>query len=111
MPGQRSNRMRNREGSPIVERDAWSGQGHEGAVMDGRRWALALLAGAALAITSGSGVAHAIPDPTPPIIPSIIDQLVTSGPALDVDQSDRGAPGTYSDDVGMVCQNLGIRCR
>jgi hypothetical protein len=79
--------------------------------MDGRRWALALLAGGALAITSGTGLAHAQPDPTPPILPSIIDQLVTSSPVLDVNQSDQGGPATSSDDVGMVCQNLTIRCR
>ena len=79
--------------------------------MDGRRWALALLAGGALAITSGTGLAQAQPDPSPPIIPSIIDQLVTSSPVLDVNQSDQGGPGTFSDDVGMVCQNLTVRCR
>lgn len=79
--------------------------------MDGRRWALGLLAGGALAFTSGAGLAHAQPDPTPPILPSIIDQLVTSSPALDVNQSDQGGPGAYSDDVGMVCQNLTVHCR
>ena len=79
--------------------------------MDGRKWALALLAGGALTITCGSGLAYAQPDPVPPILPSIIDQLVTSSPALDVNQSDQGRPATNSDDVGMVCQNLTVRCR
>lgn len=79
--------------------------------MDGRRWALALLAGGALAVTSGAGLAHTQPDPVPPILPSIIDQVVTSSPALDVNPSDQGRPPTYSDDVGMVCQNLTVRCR
>ncbi|WP_142282717.1 hypothetical protein [Mycobacterium aquaticum] len=79
--------------------------------MSGRKWALALLVGAALAATAGSGLAHAQPDPAVPVIPSILDQLVTSGPALDVDPSDQGGRSKYSDDVGMVCQNLTARCR
>ncbi|ART72854.1 hypothetical protein BTO20_33680 [Mycobacterium dioxanotrophicus] len=79
--------------------------------MNGRKWALALLTGGALAITTGSGLAHAQPDPSVPVIPSILDQLVSSTPALSVDPSDRGGPYTYSDDVGMVCQNLTVHCR
>ncbi len=79
--------------------------------MGGGRWVLALLAGGALAITCGSGLAQAQPDPAVPVVPSLIDQLVTSTPALLVDPSDRGGPETISDDVGIVCQNLGVRCR
>lgn len=78
--------------------------------MDGRTWAPALLVGAALAVTTGGGVAQAQPDPSP-VVPSILDQLVTSSPVLDVSQSDQGGPGTYSDQVGMVCQNLTAHCR
>ncbi len=79
--------------------------------MDGRRWAFALLVSGALAVTTGSGLAHAQPDPAVPVIPSIIDQLVTSSPALDVDPSDQGGRSKFSDDVGMVCQNLTVHCR
>jgi hypothetical protein len=93
-----------------VEENAWSG-GVGGEAMDGRKWVLALLVGGALAVTTGSGLAHAQPDPSVPVIPSILDQLVSSTPALVVDPSDRGGPSNYSDDVGMVCQNLTAHCR
>ena len=38
-----------------------------------------------LGVAATGGLAHAQPDPTLPIVPSIIDQLVTSTPALSVD--------------------------
>jgi hypothetical protein len=64
-----------------------------------------------LGVTATSGLAHAQPDPTQPIVPSIIDQLVTSTPALLVDPRDAGATVSRWGGVGMVCQNLNVRCR
>ena len=77
------------------------------------RCALRLLAGGigVLALVCCAGVAHAQPVPTPPPVPSIIDQLVTSTPALSVDPSDEGGPSTQWGGVGMFCQNLWVRCR
>jgi hypothetical protein len=81
--------------------------------MQRHRWALRLLAGAlgVLGITGGTGLAHALPDPSLPVVPSIIDQLVTSTPALSVDPSDEGGRMALSGGVGMICQNLMVRCR
>ena len=77
------------------------------------RCALRLLAGGigVLALACCTGVARAQPDPSPPPVPSIIDQLVTSTPALSVDPSDEGGPSTQWGGVGMFCQNLWVRCR
>ena len=78
-----------------------------------RRWAVTLLA-CAMSVTGAiadAGLAHAQPDPSPPVIPSIIDQLLTSTPALSVDPNDEGGPLARWGGVGMICQNLTIRCR
>jgi hypothetical protein len=64
-----------------------------------------------VALAGSTGVAHAQPGPTPPPVPSIIDQLITSTPALSVNPSDEGGPSTPWDGVGMFCQNLWVRCR
>ena len=77
------------------------------------RCALRLLVGgvSVLALVCGTGVAGAQPDPNQPPVPSILDQLVTSTPALSVNPSDEGGPSTPWDGVGMFCQNLWVRCR
>ena len=76
-------------------------------------FARVLLAGAmsVMALAQGTGVAHAQPDPTPPPVPGIIDQLLTQTPALFVDPTDEGGPATSWDGVGMYCQNLFVHCR
>lgn len=81
--------------------------------MQRRSWALKLLACASgvMGTVAGAGLAHAQPDPSPPIIPSIIDQLLTSTPALSVDPSDEGGPANQWGGVGMICENLTVRCR
>ena len=78
-----------------------------------RRWALSLLAAGApaLALIGGTGVAGALPNPSPPPPPSIIDQLVTQTPALTVDSSDEGGPSMLWGGAGMFCENLWVRCR
>ena len=80
--------------------------------MTPRSAALKLLAGGigVLAVTTTSAVAVAQPDPSPPV-PSIIDQLVTSSPALSVNPTDDGSRSSQWGDFGMICQNFGIRCR
>lgn len=72
-----------------------------------------LLAGAVtvLALTGGTGVAHADPDPVLPPAPGIITQLVTSTPALSPDTADEDGPAKGSDAVGMFCENQFARCR
>ena len=84
-----------------------------GAEMQRHRWALSLLAGAlgALAMTGGTGLAQAQPDSSQPVVPSIIEQLITSTPALSVDPSDDGGLPSQRGGVGMICQNLMVRCR
>ncbi|SHW47984.1 Uncharacterised protein [Mycobacteroides abscessus subsp. abscessus] len=72
---------------------------------------LAACALGVLGVTTASGLAQAQPDPTLPIVPSIIEQLVTSTPALSVDPRDAGAVVSRWGGVGMVCQNPNVRCR
>ncbi|MGW4098273.1 hypothetical protein [Mycobacterium sp. NPDC004974] len=64
-----------------------------------------------LAAIAGAGVAHAQPDPSQPVVPAIIDQLITSTPALSVNPNGNRGQVSVSGDVGMVCQNLTVRCR
>jgi hypothetical protein len=63
-----------------------------------------------VAVVETSALASAQPDPAPPV-PSIIDQLVTSSPALSVNPTDDGSQSSQWGDFGMICQNFGIRCR
>jgi hypothetical protein len=81
--------------------------------MNLHRCALRSLAGGvgALALLCGNGVARAAPDPTPPPVPSIIDQLLTLTPALSINPTDEGGPSTPWGGFGMYCQNLFVRCR
>src|SRR5262245_11921879 len=103
--------------APIGRHTLWTAlmpwRRHKGATMKPRRFALRLLVGgiSVLALAGGTGVAQAQPDPTPPPVPSIIDQLVTSTPALSVSPSDDGSASTKWGGVGMFCQNLFVRCR
>lgn len=72
---------------------------------------LAACALGVLGMTTASGLAQAQPDPTLPIVPSIIDQLVTSTPALSIDPRDAGGAISRWGGIGMVCQNPNVRCR
>ncbi|CAM5691673.1 hypothetical protein MAUB1S_03085 [Mycolicibacterium aubagnense] len=78
-----------------------------------RKWVprLAACAFGVLGLTATGGLAHAQPDPSLPIVPSIIDQLVTSTPALSVDPRDEGGTVSRWGGIGMICQNLNVRCR
>jgi hypothetical protein len=78
-----------------------------------RRFARRLLVAgtSVLALAGGTAVAHAQPAPTPPPVPSIIDQLQTSTPALSVNPNDDGSASTQWGGVGMFCQNLFVICR
>lgn len=78
-----------------------------------RSWVVRLVACAlgVLGVTASGGLAHAQPDPTLPIVPSLIDELVTSTSALSVDPRDAVPAVTPWGGVGMVCQNLNARCR
>ncbi len=84
----------------------------EGPMMTRHSAALKLLAGGlgAFAVTATSAVAFAQPDTSPPV-PSLIDQLVTSSPALSVNPTDDGSQSSQWGGFGMICQNFGIRCR
>jgi hypothetical protein len=90
--------------------------------------ARALLAGgiSVMALAGGIGVASAQPaDPDPLPAPPIIDQLITSTPALWAPPGFQGGPGlavgrggagtsrTSTDwgGVGMYCENPSVRCR
>ncbi|WP_158021310.1 hypothetical protein [Mycolicibacterium chubuense] len=63
----------------------------------------------AVAVGGGAGVAGAQPNPPPPA--PVIDQLITSTPALGVTPNDEGGPVERWGGVGMFCQNFWIRCR
>ena len=75
------------------------------------RCVLRLLAGvfAVSVLACCIGIASAQADPSQPPVPSLIDQLLTSTPALTVDPSDQGGPETEWGGVGMFCQNLWVR--
>lgn len=64
-----------------------------------------------VALGHATGVAVAQPDPSPPWVPSIIDQLITQTPVLSVDPTDQGGPATQWGGFGMFCQNQGVSCR
>lgn len=80
--------------------------------------ACGLLIGAitATALAASTAIAHAEPDIAPPPAPTI-DQiltqtLLTQSPSLFANPADRGRPSEVnSDDVGMYCQNLYVKCR
>jgi len=75
-------------------------------------YARGLLAAAisVMALAGGTAVAHADSDPFLPG-PGIIDQLITSTPALSVNPADEGGPAINWGGVGMYCQNLFVKCR
>lgn len=81
--------------------------------MERHRWVIRLSACAVgvAAVAGANGLAYAQPDPSLPIGPSVIDQLVTSTPALAVDPHDSGSAAARWGGVGMVCENLNVRCR
>lgn len=70
-----------------------------------------LLAGAVIvmALTGGTGVAHA--DSSDPSGPGILNQLITSTPALSPDPADEAGPSVSSNAVGMYCENRFAHCR
>jgi hypothetical protein len=77
-----------------------------------RMCARGLLGGAisVMALVGGTGVAAAQPDPIPPPVPGIIDQLLTETPDLFVDPRDEGGPSTDWGGTGMYCENPFVRC-
>jgi hypothetical protein len=74
--------------------------------------ALGILTGAmsVMALTGGTGVARADPDPFEPVDP-VIDQVLTETPDLFVDPADEGGRSTEWGGVGMYCENMFVRCR
>ena len=60
---------------------------------------------------SAIGLPNAQAEPSPPPVPSLIDHLVTSTPVLWTDPRYTGGFRGTSDEVGMVCSNLRMRCR
>lgn len=81
--------------------------------MKPRRCAFALLVGGfgVAALLCSAGVAGAQPDPSGPVVPSLIDQLITQTPVLSVNPTDEGGSAAQWGGVGMVCQNLSVKCR
>jgi hypothetical protein len=79
--------------------------------MKRHRFACGVLAGAlgVMALSGGTGVAHADPeiDPTAPTI----NQTPTPIPGRTSDLPDRGGPTVDWGGTGMYCQNQTIRCR
>ncbi|OBH75561.1 hypothetical protein [Mycobacterium scrofulaceum] len=69
-----------------------------------------LLAGAVtvLALTGGTGVAQA--DSGDPTGPNVLNQLITSTPALNPAPGDENGPTVDSNAVGMYCENRFARC-
>jgi hypothetical protein len=65
-----------------------------------------------IALGGAVGIARAQPEPSPPPVPSILDQLV--GPlnqSLWINPNDEGGPTTGWGGTGMFCENQWVRCR
>lgn len=71
-----------------------------------------LLAGAVgvMTLIGGAGVARADSDVFGAPGPSLLDQLVTSTPALTVDPADEAKSAKGSNAVGMYCENQFAHC-
>lgn len=72
------------------------------------------LVAAAMSVTAlggAVGVACAQPAPTPPPVPSILDQLAPLTPSIWINPNDEGGPTSAWGGAGMFCQNLWVRCR
>jgi len=81
------------------------------AAMNRHMLALGILGAAisAMALTGGTGVARADPDPFEPVEP-FIDQILTETPDVFVDPGDAGGRSLDWGGTGMYCQNLFVRC-
>lgn len=77
-----------------------------------RMAALGMLAAGmtAMALSGGTGVAHADSNPFLPPTPGIIDQILTSNGALNVDPRDQDGPSLAWGGTGMYCENARVRC-
>jgi hypothetical protein len=64
-----------------------------------------------MALGGGTGVAHADSDAFLQPVPGIINQMLTSVPALSVNPANEGGPSIGSHRVGMYCENQYVRCR
>ncbi|OBF05660.1 hypothetical protein A5730_16295 [Mycobacterium sp. ACS4054] len=63
-----------------------------------------------MTLIGNAGVARADSDVFGAPGPSLLDQLVTSTPALTVDPSDEAKPSKGSNAVGMYCENRFAHC-
>ncbi|OBH82509.1 hypothetical protein [Mycobacterium sp. E2989] len=63
-----------------------------------------------MTLIGGAGAARADSDVFGAPGPSLLDQLVTSTPALTVDPSDEAKPSRGSNAVGMFCENQFAHC-
>lgn len=72
-----------------------------------------LLAAAATAIALGcaTGAAHADPNVDPRPQPPGIDDVWSPFPTTWTNPSNEGQPVNDSGDVGMICENLLVRCQ
>lgn len=72
-----------------------------------------LLVGAtvAIAVASGTGVAHAGPNVDPRPQPPGIDEVWSPFPTTWTNPSNEGQPVSDTGDVGMICENLLVRCQ
>ena len=64
----------------------------------------------AMTLAGGTGVAHA-DDPFSPAGPGIVDLITAETPDLYAPSRDEGGQSAKSDRVGMICENLFMRCR
>jgi len=76
-----------------------------------RIWGVLGVAITVCVLGSATGLPNAQADPSPPPVPSLIDQLLTSTPAWWTDPRDTSGPRGNLNEVGMVCENLHTRCR
>ncbi|OBH59564.1 hypothetical protein A5685_03470 [Mycobacterium colombiense] len=78
-----------------------------------RRCARGLLvcATAAIALAGGTGIAHASPNIDPRPQPPGIDDVWSPFPTTWQNPSNEGQPVNDTGDVGMICENLLVRCQ
>ncbi|MEB4208932.1 hypothetical protein [Mycobacterium sp. 94-17] len=74
---------------------------------------LLVCAATAVAVAIGAGVAHASPNVDPRPQPPGVDQVEVFNPFPRTwsNPSNMGQPSDDSGEVGMICQNLLVRCQ
>lgn len=76
-----------------------------------RTRAMLVCAATAIALAGAVGVAHADPNVDPRPQPPGMDDVYSPFPTTWINPSNEGQPVNDTGDVGMICENLLVRCQ